>query len=58
LSIPSIWAQTKCDSALWQALLQIPGVTDCIELNELMVEQPGESLEAKVLCEALPDRVE
>lgn len=35
---------------------QAPGVSDCIELNELKMEQPGESLETKVLCETHPDR--
>jgi hypothetical protein len=46
--VPSILsepAQTKCGNALRQVVPQPPGVYDCIKLNELKMEQTGESLE-------------
>ncbi|MBD3315382.1 MAG: hypothetical protein GF344_06315 [Chitinivibrionales bacterium] len=44
MPILSFWAQATRSSSLWQELLRAPGVPDCIELNELDLEQPGESL--------------
>lgn len=38
----------------WQVLLQPPGISDCIELNKLNMEQPGESLEVFFVKTSLP----